>query len=102
MTKKILVILAVLVLFCGISYALHGASNPKQKPPVSLSLALNLAETELKKEKTECFCVGASLAVTFSEADWELHFSSKDGSQRWVSVGSDKKIRKSKPVFTYY
>ena len=102
MEKKILIILTVLALSSGISYALHIAWNPKEKPPISLSLALKLAKAELEKEETEYFCVGASLAITFSKGDWELNFSSKDGKYIWISVGSDKKIRKSKTGFSYF
>ena len=101
MRKRIIIILTVCVLFSGIAYAKRASWHKSDKPPVSLQESLTLAEAELKNEKAEYFCIGASLARTFSEADWAFHFSSKDGKEMWVSVGSDKKVRKSEEAFEY-
>ena len=101
MTKRITTVLMVCVLISGIAYAKHASWHKHQKPPVSLQLALALAEAELENDKVEYFCIGASLARTFSEGDWELHFSSKNKKEMWVSVGSDKKVRKSEDGFKY-
>lgn len=101
MKKQIVSILVVCILVTGIAYAKRNAWKPKEKPPVSLHLALTLAEAELEKEGADYFCIGASLARTFSEGDWELQFSSEAGKTMWVSVGSDKKVRKSQHGFEY-
>ena len=101
MTRRIITILAICVLISGIAFARRVSWHKTQKPPVSLRLALALAEAELKSDKVEYFCIGASLARTFTEGDWELRFSSKEGKTMWISVGSDKKVRKSEDGFEY-
>ncbi len=101
MKRRIVAILTVCVLISGIAYAKRTMWRQTEKPPVSLHLAITLAEAELENEEADYFCIGASLARTFSEGDWELHFSSKDGKEMWVSVGSDRKIKKSKDGFEY-
>jgi len=77
------------------------AWSQTERPPVSLRLALTLAEEELAKEDTAYFCIGAGLAKTFSDADWSFHFSSAAGKEMWVNVSSDRKITKNKDGFRY-
>ncbi len=101
MTKRIVTILAVGAIFSGIAYARRMTWNSNSRPPVSLRLALALGEAELINEETEYFCIGASIARTFSEGDWLLHFSSEDGKTMWISVASDKSLRKSEHGFEY-
>lgn len=101
-TKKQWAIIVATYLFsASAAYAMHVMWTKTSRPPTSIKMAVTLAEAELKKEPTEYFCIGASLARTFSQGDWELHFSSKDGQEMWVSVGSDRKVRKSKTGFSY-
>jgi len=101
MNKRLIVVLVCCLLVCGSAYARRIAWKKTDKPPVSLHLAITLAESELEKEPTKYFCIGAFLARTFSEGDWELRFSSEDGKEMRVSVGSDKSVRKSKEGFEY-
>ncbi len=101
MKKTIPVVAVLALLICGVVYAKNAGWKNTDKPAVSLRLALALADTELEKEDAQYFCIGASLARTFTEGDWELRYSSKEGKEMWVSVGSDKSIRKSKEAFGY-
>jgi hypothetical protein len=101
MKKTCLVIALLLSILCTTAYARRIMWRIDEEPPVSLHEAVLLAETELASEKTPYFCIGASLAKTFSEGDWELRFSSKKGEEIYVSVGSDRKVRKSKGMFEY-
>lgn len=100
--KRAFLFILVCSLFCGVVYARRIAWKRTDKPPVPLREAILLAEKELKEEKTEYFCVGAHLAKTFSEGDWQFHFSSKVGKEIWVVVSSDKSVRKSADGFDYY
>ena len=99
--KRIILLVVCSMLLCGAAYARRIAWIPTEKPPVSLAEAIKLAETQLQNEKVQYFCVGASLAKTFSEGDWQLNFSSKKGKRMIVSVGSDKKVRKDEHGFEY-
>ena len=101
--KKILLIL-ILTGLVGISlcYAKRNAWKNTEKPPVSLVEAIKIAKAAIPmREDIDYYCIGASLAKTFSEADWALHFSSKHGKEIWVSVGSDKTPRVSEDGFKY-
>lgn len=94
--------LAILVIgLCNTGFARRIMWKLDERPPVSLRAAVDLAEAELKSEPIEFFCIHASLAKTFSQGDWELRFSSKEGKEIWVSVGSDRKVRKSNGMFEY-
>ena len=75
--------------------------KPNEKPPISLEQALQLAEPKVKAEQAEFYCLGASIAKNFSQADWELQYGSASGKQLWVSVGSDRQIRVSHAGFSY-
>ena len=101
MTRRAVIIIAVCAMVCSVAYARRIAWKANKKPPVSLHLAITLAEAELDKDEVEYFCIGASIAQTFSEGDWALQFSSADGKSMSVSVGSDKKVRKSEHGFIY-
>jgi hypothetical protein len=101
MKRVILLSICLMLLFFGIVYAKNSGWKPTEKPPVSLAEAIKLAEAELQNEKVQYFCIGASLARTFSAGDWEFRFSSKEGKEMFVSVGSDKKVQKSESGFEY-
>ena len=87
------------VLFTTSVFALRIAWRITDEPPVSLQSALGLAKAELKDDSY--YCVGASLAQTFTKGDWELHYATKKGKEMWVSVGSDKSVRKSDQGFAH-
>ena len=101
MRKQWAIIVAAFLFTGSAAYARNIMWTKTSRPPTSIKMAVTLAEAELKKEPTEYFCIGASLARTFSQGDWELHFSSKGGQEMWVSVGSDRKVRKSKTGVDY-
>ncbi len=77
-------------------YIIWKANN---RPPVSLQSALEIASADLKDDNY--YCIGARLASTNTQGDWELEFSNKEGKQRWYSIGSDKSILKSDDGFSY-
>jgi hypothetical protein len=99
--KRLILLTIGLMLLSGAVYARRIAWVAKEKPPLSLADAIKLAETRLQEEKIQYFCIGASLAKTFSGGDWELNFSSKQGKQMTVSVGSDRNVRASEYRFDY-
>lgn len=68
-------------------------------PPVSLQEALELAKPALTDHSF--YCISATLAKTFTDGDWQLRFADKDGKELWISIGSDKSIRKSDHGFEY-
>ncbi len=73
--------------------------QPEVKPPVLLEEALKLAQNKLK-DRGEFYCIGAELAKTFSQGDWELQMSS--GKEvTFASVGSDRSVRISDRGFSY-
>lgn len=93
--------LVCLALMSGIAYGRYIIWRADVRPPVSLQLALALAEAELESKDVEYFCIGATLAQTFSRGDWELRFGSKEGKEMWVSVGSDRELRVSEEAFDH-
>ncbi len=99
--KRILLLIACTALFGGVAYARRIAWDADQPPPVPLVEAIKLAEGRLKNEKVQYYCIAASLAKTFSQGDWELNFSSKEGKRMTVSVGSDRQVRTSEAGFEY-
>ena len=101
MTRRIILTLSGCLLLGVVTYARRAEWDKSAKPPVSIRQALDLAEAELKNPDAEYFCIAASLANTFSGGDWELRFSSKGGKEMWVSVGADRKPRKSEQAFQY-
>jgi len=101
--KKILLIL-ILSGLVGVSlcYAKRNAWKNTEIPPVRLEEAIKIAKGAIPmREHIDYYCINASLAKTFSEADWELHFSSEQGKEIWVSVSSDKQARISEDGFKY-
>jgi len=101
MTKRISLILAICLLVSGVAYGRRIAWKNTDKPPVSLRLALTLASEFIEDEEEDYFCVGASIAKTFSNGDWLFQFSTKNGKLLQVNVGSDKKIKKFAHGFEY-
>lgn len=102
MTKGIASILTLCVLVSGIAYAKRMAWKKSDEPPVRLVEAIKIAKTAIPMGgDIDYFCINATLAKTFSEADWELHFSSQEGKDIWVSVGSEKNTRISYDGFEY-
>ncbi len=99
--KLAIVVVCALVLCSGLAVARNMGWKGTDRPPVSLRLALTLAEEELASEKVEYYCIGGWLAKTFSEGDWAFRFASEDGKVMFVSVGSDRKVRKSADPFFY-
>lgn len=99
--RNIVLVAVILALFCGVAYARRIAWKTTEVPPVSLGTTLALAEENLSSEPTRYFCIGASLAKTFSDADWALHFSSKEGKELWVNVDEKKNIKKNTEPFEY-
>ncbi|NQT90066.1 MAG: hypothetical protein HQ558_02315 [Candidatus Omnitrophica bacterium] len=94
MRKILLILILLIVVATGTSYARRITWNKTEKPPVALEEALKIAKEELKKkEDANFYCIGAFLAKTFSEGDWKLHFSSTTGKEVWINVNSDKKAR---------
>jgi len=99
--KRLILLIVCSMLIGGAVHARNIAWKANEKPPVSLAEAIKLAETHLQEKKIQYFCIGASLAKTFSNGDWELNFSSKEGKQMWISVGSDMNVRESEHGFDY-
>src|SRR5215469_8322250 len=103
MRRKLILPLLLVLLACAAAEARHIKWKADERPPVSLKEALKLAEAELEHmpltRETDYYCIGASLAKTFSNGDWELHFSSQGGELIWVSVGSDRSVRTTKTGF---
>ncbi len=102
MTKRILFLFLMGITITNLCYARRITWIKTEEPPVKLEKALEIAKEELKKNKQIYFyCLGASLGKTFSEGDWQLYFSSKEGKDIWVNVSSDKKVRISEDGFEY-
>jgi hypothetical protein len=52
---------------------------------------LQIAQGSLGKDAGNFYCVGASLAITYSkDGDWTYRFASKGGKYKWVIVDFDK------------
>jgi hypothetical protein len=104
MFRSIVVASLLIVSLCGVAVARRIAWRPQEKPPVSLQDALRLADKEVGKKQdkeVKYHCIGASIAKTFTNGDWGLRYCSDDGSELWVSVGSDKSVRVSADGFEY-
>lgn len=98
---KILVTITVFALtatfLCSGKYA---GWNKSEKPRLSLIEAHTKALEALKPRNIDFYCLSASVARTFSECDWELHFAAANNVEMWVSVGTDK-VRVSEHGFEY-
>jgi hypothetical protein len=101
MIRRVALATMVLALLGGVAFARYIQWKPAEKPPVLLPLAVALADAEIEKHEGRFYCIGATLAKTFSAGDWELHYSSSTGKQLWVSVGSDRSVRVSETGFEY-
>ena len=99
--RTILIVVGTLLMIGGVAYGRRIAWKSADKPPVSLADAAKIADAEAAKQKVELFCIGGSLAKTFTGGDWEFQYSSATGKQFWVSVGSDKSVRTSDMGFEY-
>ena len=96
--------LSIVILLAALTSALFARNiqwETKDKPPVSIIAAVEAATKELDKGGADFYCLGGSIGRNFSECDWLLTFSNATGEVRWVSVGSDGKIRVSKEAFEY-
>ena len=101
MWRRITLIAVILLMCCSVALARRIAWKANEKPPVSLAVAAALADAKAAEKDEELFCIGASLAKTFSGGDWEFQYSSAKGKQFWISVASDKSIRVSDHGFEY-
>jgi hypothetical protein len=91
----------VLISLIGFAQAKNAGWEKTQKPSPSLIEAHQIALDALKDQGIDFFCLSATVARTFSECDWELHFSSSKGKEKWVSVSHDRKARVSEHGFPY-
>ena len=97
MNKKIgIAVVTVGFIVTASAFAARIAWKPTDEPPVSLRLALTLAEEELKAENTTYYCLSAGFI-----GRWEFHFGSKAGKEMWVAVGRDREVSKSKDPFMH-
>lgn len=97
MNKRIVIGVVTVGFVLAVSaFAARIAWKPTDEPPVSLRLALTLAEEELKAEGTTFYCLSADFVGA-----WELHFGSKSGKEMWVAVGRDRLVRKSTGAFEH-
>ena len=94
MKRLVFIAVAMAIISCAAAQASYVIWKKTDPPPVSLSAALALAEENMAAEDVQYFCIGASLAKTFSDGDWAITFSSKEGKVMTVNVASDKKITK--------
>jgi hypothetical protein len=84
------------------------AWNPKERPRLQLSRAMEIAQDTLNtneglpKDDDTFYCLGGSIAITSSnEGDWSFTFGSKEKGQRWVIVkfNGQARVRKDPPVY---
>lgn len=90
-------VLLAITCFC---YSRNIAWSSREKPKISLTDAQARALEALKSRHVDYYCIGASLAQTFSDCDWELHFGATNHPEVWVSVGTDN-VRVSDQGFNY-
>ena len=100
--KRLLIILTFLA-FVAVAFAGTAMWPRDKKPTISLIDAANLATEALNKDGADFYCLRAGVLQSGEQSGdhcvWDMDFSSKNGSQRWVRVGADKsiKIRKDGP-----
>ncbi|MDB6026516.1 MAG: hypothetical protein JWM68_2739 [Verrucomicrobiales bacterium] len=99
MKKTITIALFSLAVVC-LCYAKNAGWDKNQKPKISLADAHTKALEALQSRHVDYYCLAATVARTFSECDWELHFAATNNAEVWVSVGSDK-VRVSEHGFRY-
>lgn len=99
MQKRIAIALLSLMVVC-LCHAKNAGWHTNQKPQISLTVAHTKALEALKSRQVDYYCLAATVARTFSECDWELHFAATNNMEVWVSVGTDK-VRVSDHGFNY-
>lgn len=98
--KTRITIALLLLMAAGIGYARYIRWHENIKPPISLAEALAKAADALKPRHVDYYCLSATVAQSFSQCDWELHFAATNQTEIWVSVGTDK-VRVSELGFDY-
>jgi len=73
---------------------------PHEQPKISLTEAHARALAALEPRHVAYYCLSATVAQTFSQCDWELHFAATNRPEVWVSVGTDQ-VRVSDQGFEY-
>jgi hypothetical protein len=98
MFKKICLplIITLLASVTVVSLARNIGWNPKDRPRMQLSQALQLAHEKLNAQEglsatdDSFYCIGATLAITTSkDGDWTFRFGSKEGVVRCVVIDLD-------------
>lgn len=98
---KQIITVSILIALSASVFARRITWKTTEKPSVSIIAAVEAATKELNGGADIYYCVGASVAKTFSDCDWELRFYSTSGDRRLVSVGSDGKIHVTDTGFEY-
>ncbi|BCM91862.1 hypothetical protein IAD21_03739 [Abditibacteriota bacterium] len=93
--------LALLLLVGSSCFAKNAFWHPDQKPQMSLTQALALAQKALGKKQRNFYCLDASIAKIRSQGDWTLTFGSKNMGMRYIMVSFDKTVRVSTSMFSY-
>jgi len=101
MKKHFILVFLVAASLIVCAHAKNAGWNKAERPSPSLIEAHQIALDAIKTRGIEYFCLSATVARTFSECDWELHFSSKEGKEIWVSVGHERKAKVSEQGFNY-
>src|SRR5690348_4001186 len=99
MEKRLTIGLLLLMTVC-LCFAKNAGWHKNEKPRISLAEAHTKALEALKSRHVDYYCLAATVARTFSECDWELHFAATNNAEVWVSVGTDK-VRVSEKGFSY-
>jgi hypothetical protein len=99
MKTRIAIALLCMTVIC-LCYAKRVMWPNNEKPKISLIEAHTRALEALKPRHIDYYCLTATVARTFSECDWELHFAATNNAQIWVSIGTDM-VRVSEYGFNY-
>ncbi len=99
MKTRITIGLLSLAVVC-LCYAKNAGWHNNEKPKITLIEAHTKALEALKSRNIDYYCLAATVARTFSECDWEMHFASTNNAEVWVSVGTDQ-VRVSDHGFNY-
>jgi hypothetical protein len=89
--KRIVTVGFILILVAA-TFAGAAIWQSNKKPTISLNEAVKLATDTLNKDGGDFYCLGARVMSGQTDCDWYLDFSSTNGGNRWVEVGSDKKV----------
>ena len=105
------ILLSAIILLASVaalSLTRNIAWNPKDRPRMELSKAMQIAHEKLNAqegllaEDDKFYCIRAMLAITESkDGDWTFTFGSKEGVQRWVIVDFEGlvEIRQEPPEY---